>query len=181
MCTSRAVILADEIIDEMEVEIEEDCLKMLALHQPVAIDLRYVVAVLKMNTELERIGDYAENISKRAESFKSEPRFDLPEMFWDMAQGTQSMLARVLDALINFNADAARDVCKADNRIDELNGQVYDFVKTELQGGSIYVSSLIHLLTVSRMMERTADRVTNIAEDIIYMIDGSIIRHHEEG
>lgn len=175
---AQAVLESDEEINRLEVEVEEACLKILALYQPVAVDLRYVIAVLKMNNELERIGDYAVNISKRALSFNEEPEFVIPSLFADMANSTRAMLSNSLDALINFSEASAREVVAADDAVDELNGEIYDYVRFELEGGNTgQASSLIHLLTVSRMVERTADRVTNIAEDIIYMIEGTIIRH----
>jgi len=175
---AQAVLESDEEINRLEVEVEEACLKILALYQPVAVDLRYVIAVLKMNNELERIGDYAVNISKRALSFNEDPEFVIPSLFADMANSTRAMLSNSLDALINFSEASAREVVAADDAVDELNGKIYDYVRFELEGGNTgQASSLIHLLTVSRMVERTADRVTNIAEDIIYMIEGTIIRH----
>ena len=181
---ARKVIETDVSIDEREVEVEEEGLKILALHQPVAIDLRFIISALKINNDLERIGDLAVNIAERALFLSSQPKADLSFDFTLMAEKVQNMLKRSLDALVNLDADIAREVCVADDDVDEMNKDMYDRVKeamNALPDKSVEsINVLIHLLQVSRHLERVADHATNIAEDLIYMIEGRIVRHHSE-
>lgn len=177
---AQQVMQKDIEIDTMEVELEEECLKILALHQPVAIDLRTLVTVMKINNELERIGDLAVNIAERAEYLSSQKPppegFDFPGMMGKVAK----MLRNSLDSIVNVNADTAYEVCAADEEVDEMNRQMYELVKSLCLEGSEGINTLIHLLSVSRHLERIADHATNIAEDVIYMITGDVVRHHVE-
>jgi phosphate transport system protein len=177
---ARQVIDGDDQIDQEEVEIEEDCLKILALHQPVAVDLRFIVAVLKINNDLERIGDLAVNIAERAVYLTTS---DMPEMLFDfpgMAAKGHAMLRNSLDALVNLDPRLARRVCASDDEVDAINRQMYDQVKEEIRNRPECLESLIHLLSISRHIERIADLATNIAEDVIYMVEGEIVRHRAE-
>ena len=174
-------ILDNDInIDNVEVEIEEDCLKILALHQPVAIDLRFIIAVLKINNDLERIGDLAVNIAERAVFLADKPKIEISSELVDMAHNAQSMLKSSLDALINHDAQLAHKVCKSDDIVDEMNRYMYLNVQDEILRNPEQISALIHLLSASRHLERIADHATNIAEDVIYMIEGQIARHKSE-
>ncbi len=174
-------IIDDDInIDHTEVEIEEDCLKILALHQPVAIDLRFIVAVLKINNDLERIGDLAVNIAERAIFLATKPKIDISSDLLDMAHNAQSMLKESLDSLVNHDAKLAHKVCASDDIVDQMNRQMYLKVQEAIVKNPEQISSLIHLLSASRHLERIADHTTNIAEDVIYMIEGQIIRHKTE-
>ncbi len=174
-------IIADDInIDNIEVEVEEDCLKILALHQPVAIDLRFIVAVLKINNDLERIGDLAVNIAERAAYLADQPKVNISLDFIDMAHNAQSMLKKSLDALINHDAELAHKVCASDDVVDAMNREMYLKVQKAIQTNPNQIESLTHLLSASRHLERIADLATNIAEDVIYMIDGQIVRHKTE-
>ncbi|MBN2590637.1 MAG: phosphate signaling complex protein PhoU [Sedimentisphaerales bacterium] len=174
-------IIDDDIkIDNAEVEIEEDCLKILALHQPVAIDLRFIVAVLKMNSDLERIGDLAVNIAERAAFLSHQPRVNISIDLVEMAHKTMSMLRDSLDALINHDSVLANRVCANDDDVDQMNRQMYLEVQDKITKNPEQIYSLIHLLSVSRHLERIADHATNIAEDVIYMLEGRIIRHKSE-
>jgi len=177
---AREVINRDFEIDEIEVELEEDCLKILALHQPVAIDLRFIVAALKINSELERIGDLAVNIAERAEVLASQINLDIPPELSQMTQKAEEMLRNSLDALINMDADLAYQVCEADDEVDALNRDMYRLVEDKIEIYPDQIENLIHLLQTSRHLERIADHATNIAEDVVYMIQGDIIRHHAE-
>ena len=177
---ARGVIEKDINLDQMEVEVEESCLKILALHQPVAIDLRFIIAVLKINNDLERVGDLAVNIAERALFLATVAEINIEFDFTKMALKTQEMLKKCLDALVNFNAQLAHEVCACDNEIDAMNRQVYLLVQNAMNTYPDQVESLIHLLSVSRHLERIADHATNIAEDVIYMIEGKIIRHRTE-
>jgi len=174
-------IIDDDInIDQTEVEIEEDCLKVLALHQPVAIDLRFIVAVLKINNDLERIGDLAVNVAERAVFLATQPKIDISSDLLNMAHNAQSMLKNSLDALIKHDAELAHKVCASDDIVDQMNRQMYLKVQEAIIKNSEQISSLIHLLSASRHLERIADHTTNIAEDVIYMVEGQIIRHRTE-
>jgi phosphate transport system protein len=174
---SRKVASSDAAIDALEVEVEEDCLKILALYQPVAADLRYVVAVLKINSDLERIADLAVNIANRAVTLITHGDmpavFDLP----DMLDGTVDMVRKSVDSLVTQNTDVARQVCLDDDTIDAYHKSVFTVVQDQLQAHPERAEYLISLLSVSRNLERIADHATNIAEDVIYMIEGEIVRH----
>ena len=174
-------IIDDDIqIDDFEVEVEEDCLKILALHQPVAIDLRFIVAVLKINNDLERIGDLAVNIAERSVFLASVPQVSAAFDFARMSRKTESMLNKSLDALVNMSSELAHEVCIDDDEVDNINRQMYLKIQEVIQKEPDKIASLIHLLSVSRHLERIADHATNIAEDVIYMIDGKIVRHKSE-
>jgi phosphate transport system protein len=180
---NKDVIIAEKIIksdyelDEMEVEIEEECLKILALYQPVAIDLRFLIAMIKINNDLERIGDEAVNIAQRVEIIA---KWDDPRMTFDyseMAEKTEKMLKMSLDALVNMDTDAAFKVSILDDDVDDIKDNAYDAVKKAIDNHSDRGGYLINLLLISRHLERIADHATNIAEEVIYMIEGEIIRH----
>lgn len=177
---AQEVIDADDEIDRKEVEIEETCLKVLALHQPVAIDLRFVISVLKINNDLERVGDLSANIARRARYFaKHDPLKHIFD-FSEMAQKTRSMLKRSLDALVRLDAKIAEQVCKDDNDIDSINKQMYDKSYSAIKDDVDNTKGYIYSLQVSRHLERIADLATNIAEDVIYMVEGAIVRHQED-
>ena len=177
---ARSVIEKDINLDHMEVEVEESCLKILALHQPVATDLRFIVAVLKINNDLERVGDLAVNIAERALFLATQPEVKVEFDFTMMAVKTQEMLKKSLDALVNLDTRLARMVCACDDEIDAMNRRMYSIVQDAMSTHPDHVEPLIHLLLVSRHLERIADHATNIAEDVIYMIEGEIVRHKVE-
>ncbi len=171
------VIDSDFEIDQKEVDVEEECLKILALHQPVANDLRLVIAILKINNDLERIGDLGVNIAERAVYLSTHEKLDMPFDLQDMAEKAQAMLKGSLDALINLDTQLARNVCKADDEVDAMNREVYALVEERILSNPKHINSLIQLLSASRYLERMADHATNIAEDVIYLVEGEIIRH----
>jgi phosphate transport system protein len=174
------VIKSDEAIDDTEVAIEEECLKVLALNQPVAIDLRFVIAILKINNDLERMGDLAVNIAERAQFLATRERPDVPLDLPRMAEKTKAMMKKSLDALMKQNAKLAYEVLETDDEIDAMNREMYVKIQDAIRRRPEQLESLIHLLSCSRHLERIADHATNIAEDVIYMIDGVIVRHHAE-
>jgi len=180
----RKTAIADEVIDgdieidEMEVDLEEECLKILALHQPLAGDLRFIIAVLKINNDLERIGDLAVNIAERAKVLIPHVPFEFPFDFATMSEKTQEMLRKSLDALVNTEADTAYWVCTEDEVVDEINREMYRILQQQVKKDPERISYLTHLLGVSRHLERIADHATNIAEDVIYLVQGEIVRHH---
>ncbi len=177
---AQEVIDRDEEIDHAEVDVEEECLKLLALYQPVATDLRYIIAILKINNDLERVGDEAVNIAERVVFLAHQERFDIPFDFQLMSDKTQAMLRNSLDALVNSHAGLAHQVGLADDEVDDLNRQMYVWVQRAIREHPERVEPLIHLLSISRHLERIADYATNIAEDVIYLIDGEIVRHKVE-
>ncbi len=177
---AETVINSDIEIDQMEVRVEENCLKILALHQPVAIDLRFIITALKINSDLERIGDLAVNIAEHSQYLSTQKPIDTFFDFETMAEKTQAMVKNSLDALINIDTDLASDVCQADDEVDAINRQMYDQVKDQIGRSSETVETSLHLLSVSRHLERIADHATNIAEDVIYMVKGEIVRHKTE-
>ncbi|MFO7775767.1 MAG: phosphate signaling complex protein PhoU [Candidatus Hydrogenedentota bacterium] len=177
---AQQVIDGDIEIDQMEVDVEEECQKILALHQPVAHDLRLIIAVLKINNDLERIGDLAVNIAERSLFLSHYDRIDAPFDFPGMSAKVQEMLRKSLDALVNQDPRTAYEVCTMDDDVDAINMGMYYQVQQGIQERPEDMEALIHLLSVSRHLERMGDLATNIAEDVIYMIRGEIVRHRTE-
>lgn len=177
---AQQVFQNDPQVDHMEVDVEEECLKLLALYHPVAADLRFIVAVLKINNDLERIGDVAVNVAERAVVLANQMPKSVFVNFRKMGDNTQSMLKRSLDALVNWDASLARIVCDDDDEVDEINRRIYEDVQEAMRTHPEELTGLIHVLGVSRHLERIADLATNIAEDVIYMVSGEIVRHREE-
>ncbi|RPH96168.1 phosphate signaling complex protein PhoU [candidate division KSB1 bacterium] len=184
--TTRDRVLAartidgDREIDRREVLIEEECLKILALHQPVAKDLRFVVAILKLNNDLERVGDLAVNIAQRTLSLTALVPVPIPDDLAEMAQKARAMLRKSFDALIESDAQMAREVCAADDAVDRLHRDLFQMLQNEIKKSPQLVEEYVHLLSVTRYLERVADQATNIAEDVIYMVEGTVVRHHIE-
>lgn len=174
---AKKIIETDHEIDEKEVEIEEECLKILALHQPVAVDLRFIIAVTKINNDLERIGDQAVNIADRVAVTAKREQFDFFFDYSSMGEKVQTMLKMSLDALINFDVDIAYKVVTLDDEVDQIKDEAYDRIKQALKENPDKVGYLINLLLISRHLERVADHATNIAEEVIYLVEGEIIRH----
>ncbi len=174
------VVSADWEIDQMEVEVEEDGLKILALHQPVAIDLRFIIAVLKINNDLERIGDLAVSIARQGSFLAVRPSINIPLDFPRMAQIAREMVRISIDALIKMDTAMASDVCARDDEIDNLHREMYEIVADNIKTNPGNVQEMISMLSISRNLERIADHATNIAEDVIYMVDGVITRHRTE-
>jgi len=174
---AKKIILSDHEIDEMEVEVEEECLKIMALHQPVAVDLRFLIAVIKINNDLERIGDQAVNIAQRVKTITKKERSDFVFDYSLMAEKAENMLRMSLDALVNLDDDLAFKVLLLDDEVDAINKEAYNLIKRAISKNPDNVSYLINLLLISRHLERLADHATNIAEEVIYMIEGEIVRH----
>ena len=171
------VLRGDAEIDRVEVAIEEECLKILALHQPVASDLRFLIAVLKVNNDLERMGDLAQNIAERARSLRSDEPLPISASLEKMVDGVQHMVRSVLNALVTSNADEARRVRQMDDEIDRINAANFVDIEQLMRSDASLIGRGIAVLSVSRNLERIADQATNIAEDIIFMVDGEIHRH----
>lgn len=177
---AEEVILGDKKIDEFEIHIEEECLKILALYQPVARELRFVVTVLKMNNDLERIGDLAANIAKRARFLSKRDKIDLVAKFALVATKVQSMVKRALESLVNTDMEVAREVISADDEIDKLTKQLLKETIKATEQNCHYVKEYFSIRSISKNLERIADSATNIAEDVIYLCSGEIVRHQEE-
>ncbi|HTR00952.1 MAG TPA: phosphate signaling complex protein PhoU [Candidatus Acidoferrum sp.] len=165
-------------INEKEVHIEEECLKMLALHQPVAVDLRFIVAVLKVDNDLERMGDFAKNIAKRAQVLAQLPPMPVsPAFVNELPDLVRTMVRKSLDAMVALDVDLARNVIKTDKRVDEINANMYGEVQKLIEEDVTRTEGALNLLSCSRHMERIADLSTNIAEDVLFMVEGKVMRH----
>ena len=174
------VIKSDDLVDQREVKIEEECLKMLALHQPVAIDLRRVATVLKVNNDLERIADLAVNIAERSQNIDEYPDFPVPEMVSHMVALTTQMVRSSLDAFVNLDAAAARRIMMLDDDVDLHNRHVIEELQLIMQTRPELVPPALHCFSAARHIERIADHATNIAEDVIYLVEGDIVRHRNQ-
>ena len=174
---AQRVIVNDSDIDAMEVEVEEECLKMLALYQPVAADLRFVVAVLKINNDLERMGDLAKNIAKRVTQLEGGDPYDLPPESRTMATQAQEMVRQCLDAVVKRDPTLARQVREEDDIVDEARQRIQRRVLQGIKDHPENVENLLRINSVSKHIERIADMATNVAEDVIYMVEGDIVRH----
>lgn len=174
---SRKLSQDDAIIDRKDVQIEDACLKILALHQPVAIDLRRITSVMKISAELERVADLAVNISERACGLLNSPPTHVPEELKTMAQRAVDMLHRSIDAYVDLDSMAARHVCLEDDDVDSLNRRLIKQLIALMHEAPENLDALLHLFSAVRQVERVADHATNIAEDVVYLVEGRIIRH----
>ncbi|MBU1341286.1 MAG: phosphate signaling complex protein PhoU [Proteobacteria bacterium] len=176
LALAEKIIDTDFEIDEREIEVEEECLKILALYQPVATDLRFLVAVIKINNDLERIADYAANIAKRYKaSFRDHKKFKYD--YGLMADQAAKMLRLSLDALVRMDVDMAYDVRDMDKEVNLMRNDAYDSMKKDIQTHPEMVEEIINMYLISRHLERIGDHTTNIAEEVIYLIEGEIVRH----
>jgi phosphate transport system protein len=174
---AREVIDADDDIDSQENRVEEACLKILALHQPVATDLRRVAAVLAINVDLERMADLAVDIAERAEVLAEPPFVPVPDKLQRMTDLTTTMVRQCLDAFVNLDATLARRVVRFDDDIDRLNGEIIDELIASMRGNPEMIEPGLSLFSATRHLERIADHATNIAEDVIYLVEGETVRH----
>jgi phosphate transport system protein len=175
---AEEVIAGDALIDQEENHVENSCLRMLALHQPVAIDLRRIIAALKINTDLERMADLAVNIAERAVSLAGLPRIAVPAKLQAMTDLTTSMVHQSLDAFVMLNAEQARRVIRMDEEVDRYNCEIIAELIGHMQQKAELVPAFMSFFSAVRQLERIADHATNIAEDVVYLIEGEIIRHH---
>ncbi len=174
---SRRLVLEDADIDRWDVRIEDSCLKTLALYQPVAIDLRRIATVMKVSAELERVADLAVNIAERASGLLNAPQVSVPDQLKEMAERAVDMLHRSIDAYVDLNSELARQVCLEDDAIDEMNKGLIDQLIEYMHRSPSQLDALLHLFSAVRQVERVADHATNIAEDVVYLVEGRIIRH----
>ena len=174
---AEEVIASDQKVDALDLEIDEDCLRLLALHQPAAKDLRFITTAMKITTDLERMADQAVNICQRAIELNEEPQLkpyiDIPIM----SQLSQKMMREALDAFVRRDADLARQVIPEDNKVDALKNQVFRELLTFMMEDPRTIPRAIRLILVSRHLERIADHATNIAEMVVFLVEGKSIRH----
>lgn len=174
---AREVVEADQEVDEREVRLEEECLKILALHQPVAGDLRRVATTLKVNNDLERMADLAVNVAERVYFLVEYPEVPISETLDRMVEVTTTMVRESLDALVNLDVGLARRVRAMDDQVDALNRQVIDELVALMQRDPRLIPGALHCFSAARHLERIADHATNIAEDVVYLVEGVITRH----
>ncbi len=173
---AKRIIKSDWKIDEIEIEIEEECLKIMALYQPVAKDLRFLVTVIKINNEMERIGDYAVQIAKRVKRLSKFESHEFSFNFQEMTDKVMAELRMSIDALVESDVDVAKRIFILDQEINKLRSKAYKLIVAQMQSHPEHSASLLNLYLVVRHLERIADRATNIAEDVIYMVEGEIVR-----
>lgn len=168
----------EDSINHLEVEIEEECLKILALHQPVATDLRFIIVVLKVTNDLERMGDQAVNISHRVQALSDQPKLGVDLPLTAMGEAVIEMVVESLDCLISQDVEKARKVEDMDDQLDDLHAKNYEMLRSAVIDNPQSVAAAMSYATVSSNLERIGDLCTNIAEEVIFMIDGDIVRHH---
>lgn len=173
------VMAQEPQVNAQEIRIEEECLKILALHQPVAVDLRRVATVMKINAELERIADLAVNIAERTQSLTQFPEYAIPSTLETMSKLATDMVRDALDAFVSQDVDAAKAVCLKDDEVDNYNRELIFELRHQMRKRSEVVEPALHFFSASRQIERIADHATNIAEDVIYLVDGEITRHQD--
>ena len=178
---ARRVIRGDVEIDNIEIEMEEECLKLLALYQPVAGDLRFIVSVLKINTDLERIGDHAKNIAEIAIKLSADPAMEIPESMHIIYKQARLMLRKTLLAFVEADYELAGKVLEMDDEVDKMCSAELPRQIELIQKHPEDAGQRLMLLSVCRQLERIGDHASNIAEDVVYLLSGDIIRHGENG
>ncbi len=178
---AEQVVEDDEEIDRREVHLEEECLKILALHQPVAVDLRRIATVLKVNNDLERIADLAVNIAERVQALDDFPQFVIPRKLQRMIDLASLMVRNAMDAFVNLDAQQARRICTLDDEVDRYNREIINELHETMEHQPELIRPALHCFSASRHVERIADHATNIAEDVIYLVEGEIARHRHDG
>ena len=171
------VIEGDAMVDANDIRIEEECLKLLALHQPVATDMRWLVTVVKANSDLERMADLACNIAERAKALDLHPLFPVPDELLEMVSISTRMVRDALDAFVERDTPKAREVIRQDDIVDALNRVVIDQLQAKMKEATEDIEPAVHCFSASRHLERIADLAENIAEDVIYLVEGDIVRH----
>ncbi len=177
---AQSIIVSDEAINMMEIEVDEVCYRLLALRQPMATDLRFITSALRINSDLERIGDLSVNIAQRTLDLLKEPQLkpliDIPRM----ADLAQAMVQDAIESFVRRDSDLAREVCRRDDDVDNLNHQIFRELLTYMMTDTRNIGRAVDLILIGRHLERIADHATNIAEDVVYMVVGRTIKHHIE-
>jgi phosphate transport system protein len=174
---AQEIIDGDNQIDNEENHIDEECLKILALHQPVASDLRRIIAAMMINTDLERMGDLAEEIAERAIHLAKPPLVPIPRKLQKMTDLTTMMVRQSLDSFVNLNTTQARTVMRMDDEVDRYNVEIIDEIMQAMKSSPEMIDPGISLFSATRHLERIADHATNIAEDVVYLVEGEMVRH----
>lgn len=177
---AQSVIDRDKKVNKYDVKIDKICQKIFALAQPVAMDLRYIMSSLTINSNLERIGDIAVNIAENIILIKHKPEFYLNTKLEEMFKLTQTMLKNSIDAFIGGNPELAKEVILADDIVDRLNAENHQILKSIMKQNPDYIEAAIALLVISRELERLADHSTNIAEDVFFIVEAQMIKHKYE-
>jgi len=177
---ARQVIAKDELVNNYEIKIEEECIRLLATQQPLASDLRMLTAILKINNDLERIADHAVNIAQSVEKIADKPPVKPLISIPRMTEIVQEMLRSSLDALVQEKPELARQVCQQDDEVDDLNDEVVRELITYMMEDPRTISRALELINISKNLERVADLATNIAEDVVFIFQAKIIKHHVE-
>jgi len=176
----KAVLEDEKVINQLEIEIDENGHTLLALVQPMARDLRLITMILKINTDLERMGDHAVNIAEKSKALSSQPPLQLDFPLNSMANEVKKMVRDALDCFMNENVDLARKVLESDDKIDDYNDKLYLDMAALMEKDSSTVRRALHFLIIGRNLERIADLANNIAEDTVYLKQGKEVRHHFE-
>jgi phosphate transport system protein len=177
---ARDVIAGDREIDQLELDVEETVIRLLATQQPMARDLRFLTAAMKISNDLERVGDHAVNIAQSAERLMAaRPIVPEPELL-EMARQARTMLADALDAFVRGDAQAGRAICRRDDSVDSLHQSMFRILLTHMMEDPHIIGTAMELFLVSRNLERVADLATNIAEDVVFLVEGKTIKHHAE-
>ncbi|MBF0230868.1 MAG: phosphate signaling complex protein PhoU [Desulfamplus sp.] len=177
---AQSIIDSDVEVDELEVDIEEECLKILALYQPVAVDLRFVIAVIKINNNLERVADEAVNISQRVKSISGKNMGQYDFDYTRMAELAGLMLKKSLDALVQMDSGMAESVQTTDKLVNTIRNEAYDAMKSALLNSPEYAGQIVNRYLIARHLERIGDHATNIAEEVRYLVGGKIVRHNSK-
>ena len=177
---AQEVIDGDDKIDRWEVKVEDECLKLFALYQPVAEDLRFVAAILKINNDLERVGDLSVNIARRAKELAGMPPTSIPKGLKAMSEAVMRMIRESLDAFVNHDARCARKISAEDPEVDRHHREVLEELRAVMKAKPEMVDRALQLFGVSQNLERIGDHATNIAEDVVYMVEGEIVRHRPD-
>jgi phosphate transport system protein len=172
------VAVGEPAINDQENLVEENALKILALNQPVAADLRFIITVLKVNNDLERIGDHAVSIAERTQVLSKLDPIPLPQNFPRLVEVVQQMVRDSLNALVERNAELARSVCAMDDEVDQIHRMMYDAMQEVMRKNAKDIEPAINTISATRHLERIADLATNIAEDVVFMVEGEIVRHN---
>jgi phosphate transport system protein len=176
-----AVIAGDRELDRLELIVEQEAVQLLALQQPMARDLRFVIAAIKISSDLERVGDHGVNIAQSAQRLIAQRADIIPDPeIEDMARRARRMLGDALDAFIRADGALGREVCKADDQVDALHDSVFRILLTHMMSDPRTITPSLELLLVSRNLERVADLATNIGEDAVFLAEGKQIKHHSE-
>jgi phosphate transport system protein len=178
---SAHIVKEDVVVDSLEVRIEEECLKVLALHQPVASDLRYIVSILKINGDLERIGDLSSSLARNSSDLQGKPKVDIPSEFMQLATHSREMVHQSLDALVARDVSACQRILYRDNDVDKLYYDIKAWFIDQTKSHPDRTPAALEIFQASKNLERIADHACNIAEDIIYLVTGEIVRHHQLG